>query len=183
MDKKAFGKLAISACAVAAGTLYLSGALTGEPVMKEDKTDKGGSDDGADGTGETGEQGEGDGTQSGTGENGNTGNAGEGGTGENNSGVSNNGSKTPAAKLDMTATAAQREALEKEIAALEEKSNTVIADFSEMLKAWNSQKASREPAQYIVANRTKIMAWMTETKTPSIRTGKGARTAPASHFP
>ena len=47
-----------------------------------------------------------------------------------------------AAKLDMTATAAQREALEKEIAALEEKSDVVIKDFSEMLAAWNDQKVN-----------------------------------------
>ena len=108
--------------------------LTGEPVVKDDKTDKGGS---GDGTGETGEQG--DGTQSGTGNAGENGNTGENG----DAGNTDNGSKMPAAaKLDMTATAAQREALEKEIAALEEKSNTVIADFSEMLKAWNSQKVN-----------------------------------------
>ena len=125
--------------------------LTGEPVVKDDKTDKGGSGDdadgtqqGADGTGETGEQG--DGTQSGTG-NGNagTGNAGENGNiGENgDAGNTDNGSKMPAAaKLDMTATAAQREALEKEIAALEEKSDVVIKDFSEMLAAWNDQKVN-----------------------------------------
>ncbi len=125
--------------------------LTGEPVVKEDKTDKGGSGDGtdgtqqgADGTGETGEQG--DGTQSGTG-NGNagTGNAGDNGnSGENgDAGNTDNGSKMPAAaKLDMTATAAQREALEKEIAALEEKSDVVIKDFSEMLAAWNNQKVN-----------------------------------------
>ncbi|MBQ2558210.1 MAG: hypothetical protein II553_04285 [Lachnospiraceae bacterium] len=125
--------------------------LTGEPVVKDDKTDKGGSGDGtdgtqqgADGTGETGEQG--DGTQSGTG-NGNagTGNAGDNGnSGENgDAGNTDNGSKMPAAaKLDMTATAAQREALEKEIAALEEKSDVVIKDFSEMLAAWNDQKVN-----------------------------------------
>ena len=124
--------------------------LTGEPVVKEDKTDKGGSGDGTDGTQQgadgTGEQGEGDGTQSGTG-NGNagTGNAGENGnSGENgDAGNTDNGSKMPAAaKLDMTATAAQREALEKEIAALEEKSDVVIKDFSEMLAAWNDQKVN-----------------------------------------
>ena len=127
--------------------------LTGEPVVKDDKTDKGGSGDGtdetqqgADGTGETGEQGDGDGTQSGTG-NGNagTGNAGENGNSGDNgdAGNSDNGSKMPAAaKLDMTATAAQREALEKEIAALEEKSDVVIKDFSEMLAAWNDQKVN-----------------------------------------
>ena len=127
--------------------------LTGEPVVKDDKTDKGGSGDGtdgtqqgADGTGETGEHGEGDGTQSGSG-NGNagTGNAGENGnSGENgDAGNTDNGSKMPAAaKLDMTATAAQREALEKEIAALEEKSDVVIKDFSEMLAAWNDQKVN-----------------------------------------
>ena len=120
--------------------------LTGEPVVKDDKTDKGGSGDGtdgtqqgADGTGETGEQGEGDGTQSGTGNAGENGNSGENG----DAGNADNGSKMPAAaKLDMTATAAQREALEKEIAALEEKSDVVIKDFSEMLAAWNDQKVN-----------------------------------------
>ena len=120
--------------------------LTGEPVVKDDKTDKGGSGDGtdgtqqgADGTGETGEQGEGDGTQSGTGNAGENGNSGENG----DAGNTDNGSKMPAAaKLDMTATAAQREALEKEIAALEEKSDVVIKDFSEMLAAWNDQKVN-----------------------------------------
>lgn len=107
--------------------------LTGEPVVKDDKTDKGGSGDGTDGT----QQG-----ADGTGE---TGNAGENGnSGENgDAGNTDNGSKMPAAaKLDMTATAAQREALEKEIAALEEKSDAVIKDFSEMLAAWNDQKVN-----------------------------------------
>ena len=119
--------------------------LTGEPVVKDDKTDKGGSGDGtdgtqqgADGTGETREQGEGDGTQSGTGNAGENGNSGENG----DAGNTDNGSKMPAAKLDMTATAAQREALEKEIAALEEKSDVVIKNFSEMLAAWNDQKVN-----------------------------------------
>ena len=119
--------------------------LTGEPVEKDDKTDKGGSGDGtdgtqqgADGTGETREQGEGDGTQSGTGNAGENGNSGENG----DAGNTDNGSKMPAAKLDMTATAAQREALEKEIAALEEKSDVVIKNFSEMLAAWNDQKVN-----------------------------------------
>ena len=121
--------------------------LTGEPVEKDDKTDKTETGDGTDETqqgadGETGNTG--DGTQTGNaGDSKENGNNGDGNNGNDTDNSDDNGSKTPAAaKLDMTATAAQREALEKEIAALEEKSNTVIADFSEMLKAWNAQKVN-----------------------------------------
>lgn len=121
--------------------------LTGEPVEKDDKTDKTETGDDTDETqqgadGETGNTG--DGTQTGNaGDSKENGNTGDGNNGNDTGNSDDNGSKTPAAaKLDMTATAAQREALEKEIAALEEKSNTVIADFSEMLAAWNDQKVN-----------------------------------------
>ena len=121
--------------------------LTGEPVEKDDKTDKTETGDGTDETqqgadGETGNTG--DGTQTGNaGDSKENGNTGDGNNGNDTDNSDDNGLKTPAAaKLDMTATAAQREALEKEIEALEEKSNTVIADFSEMLKAWNAQKVN-----------------------------------------
>lgn len=52
------------------------------------------------------------------------------------------GTKTQTLKVDNATTKAQREALEKEIAALEEKSNVVIADFAKMLEAWNAQKVN-----------------------------------------
>ena len=37
-----------------------------------------------------------------------------------------------------------------------------------------------EPAQYIVDSSTNTTAWITDTKTPSMRMGRGAKKAPAS---
>ena len=108
--------------------------LTGETVGNEEK---GGTDDNtqtADGVDGTGEQVSDDGMQNGN-------DAGDDDNGNGDDDSDHIGTNVPeTVKLDMTATAAQREALEKEIEVLEEKSNVVIKDFSEIITAWNEQK-------------------------------------------
>ena len=100
--------------------------LTGEPEEKGNTPDDG--DTAQDTAGDAA----GDGTDSGK-------TAGDSAGSDNADG---NSGETGVTTQDNSATKAQREALEKEISVLEGKCDAVIADFSEMLKAWNEQKVN-----------------------------------------
>jgi len=102
--------------------------LTGEMPESIDGTDPGTSD-GSENT-------EGDGSE-------NTDDGEQEASGAATAGQSAEGAKnTPQTTVDTETSAAQREALEAEIAELEKKSMAVIQDFSDMLQAWNVQKVN-----------------------------------------